>query len=199
MKFRVILTLIWNYLRLKFRNVYYLYTTFIGRILAGLSGVKLGKNCRFYGKPYFLKARKSNIMIGDNCSFRSSPTSNLIGINRPCMISAHIKSKLIIKKECSFSGVVIGCFSSIIIDESARIGANALITDSDWHLTDKRCGSPKPIYIGKNVWLGVNVTVLKGVSIGMNSVIGANSVVTKNIPDNVIAAGNPCKVIKLLD
>jgi acetyltransferase-like isoleucine patch superfamily enzyme len=49
-----------------------------------------------------------------------------------------------------------------------------------------------------NVGLGVNVIVMKGVTIGDNSVIGANSVVTKNIPANVIAAGNPCKVIREL-
>ena len=50
-----------------------------------------------------------------------------------------------------------------------------------------------------NVWIGEGVKVLKGVTIGKNSVIGAGSVVTKSIPDNVIAAGNPCKVIKQIN
>lgn len=53
-----------------------------------------------------------------------------------------------------------------------------------------------PINIGNNVWFGGNVTVLGGVSIGDNTVIGAGSVVTKNLPANVIAAGNPCKIIR---
>lgn len=53
-----------------------------------------------------------------------------------------------------------------------------------------------PITVGDNVWFGGNVVVLPGVSIGSNSVIGAGSVVTKDIPANVIAVGNPCKVIK---
>lgn len=53
-----------------------------------------------------------------------------------------------------------------------------------------------PITIGNNVWLGGNVVVLPGVSIGNNAVIGAGSVVTKNIPENVVAIGNPCKVVK---
>ena len=53
-----------------------------------------------------------------------------------------------------------------------------------------------PIKIGNNVWLGGNVSVLSGVSIGDNTVIGAGSVVTKDIPANVIAAGNPCRVIR---
>lgn len=52
------------------------------------------------------------------------------------------------------------------------------------------------ITIGDNVWLGGNVIVNPGVHIGNNVVIGAGSVVTKDIPDNVIAVGNPCKVIR---
>lgn len=57
----------------------------------------------------------------------------------------------------------------------------------------------RPITIGNNVWFGGNVVVLPGVSIGNNSVIGAGSVVTKDIPDNVVAVGNPCKVVKNID
>ena len=52
------------------------------------------------------------------------------------------------------------------------------------------------ITIGDNVWLGGNTCIMPGVTIGNNAVIGAGSVVTKDIPDNVIAAGNPCKVIR---
>ena len=53
-----------------------------------------------------------------------------------------------------------------------------------------------PIHIGKNCWLGAGVIVMPGVSIGDNSVIGAGSVVTKDIPANVVAVGNPCKVLR---
>lgn len=53
-----------------------------------------------------------------------------------------------------------------------------------------------PVTIGNNVWIGGNSVILPGVTIGDNVVIGAGSVVTKDIPDNMIAAGNPCKVIK---
>lgn len=54
----------------------------------------------------------------------------------------------------------------------------------------------KPIEVGNNVWIGGNVVVLPGVSIGDNTVIGAGSVVTKDIPSNVVAVGNPCRVVK---
>lgn len=52
----------------------------------------------------------------------------------------------------------------------------------------------KPISIGDNVWIGANCTILPGVTIGNNAVIGAGSVVTKDIPESVVAVGNPCKV-----
>ncbi len=53
-----------------------------------------------------------------------------------------------------------------------------------------------PIIIEDNVWIGANVTILQGVTIGKGSVIGAGSVVNKSIPENVVAVGNPCKVIR---
>ena len=53
-----------------------------------------------------------------------------------------------------------------------------------------------PITIGDNVWIGGNVVILPGVKIGDNVVIGAGSVVTKDIPENVIAMGNPCKIVR---
>lgn len=52
------------------------------------------------------------------------------------------------------------------------------------------------IHIGDNVWIGANSVILPGVHIGKNTVIGAGSVVTKDIPDNVVAVGNPCRVIR---
>ncbi len=53
-----------------------------------------------------------------------------------------------------------------------------------------------PITVGNNVWIGAGCSILPGVTIGDNSVIGAGSVVTKDIPSNVLAVGNPCKVIR---
>ena len=53
-----------------------------------------------------------------------------------------------------------------------------------------------PVYIGNNVWIGAGAVILPGITIGDNSVIGAGSVVTKDIPENVVAVGNPCRILR---
>lgn len=179
-------------------------TIICGRLFK-LSKVSLGKNCRFWGIAQVVKFPGSHIAIGSNCRFRSSQKSNLIGINHACMISTHSgNAKINIGQSCGFSGTVIASLSEITIGSNTLFGANTLITDFDWHNVDpaKRhdeITSGRPIYIGNNVFIGYGSTILKGSSIGDNSVIGANSVVTTAIPPNCIAAGNPCKVVKLLN
>ena len=54
----------------------------------------------------------------------------------------------------------------------------------------------KPVRIGENVWIGAGSVIVPGVTIGKNSVIGAGSVVVKDIPENVVAVGNPCRVLR---
>ena len=76
-----------------------------------------------------------------------------------------------------------------LIAEERRISV-----DNDGKLHDFEYG--KPIKIGNDVWIASNVTVCGGVTIGDRSVIGAGSVVTKDIPSGVLAAGNPCRVIR---
>jgi maltose O-acetyltransferase len=67
-------------------------------------------------------------------------------------------------------------------------------TDPNLRLSGKELAAP--VGIGDNVWLGAGVIVCPGVFIGSNTTIGAGSVVTKDIPDNVVAVGNPCRVVK---
>lgn len=157
-------------------------------------------NVLFSGFPLVSKNRGSIISIGNYCKFLSIKWSNLIGINHRCIISTSNKyAELSIGNNCGFSGVSIWCFEKITIGNNVRVGANVIIMDGDAHQDDPRAGKNAPILIEDNVWIGANVIVLKGVTIGSNSVIGAGSVVTKDIPSNVVAAGNPCRIIKPLD
>lgn len=190
-----------HYFRLLNILIIKFFSTLFARFLCKLDvNIKLGKKCKFIGIPYLRPLPGSKITIGDNCSFNSSKNSNLIGIDRKCYISTLSKQAIIIiENNCGFSGTVIAAHTEIIIKKNTKCGANTLITDTDWHLDDIRAGEPKPVIIGENVWIGAGVKVLKGVTIGDNTVIGAGSIVNKSIPSNVIAAGNPCKVIKQIN
>lgn len=53
-----------------------------------------------------------------------------------------------------------------------------------------------PVHIGRNCWIGAGAIIMPGVTIGDNTVIGAGSIVTKDIPENVVAVGNPCRVMR---
>jgi len=150
-------------------------------LLKGNGQISFGKNVQigvvsspnFYSHYAYLEARgeESEIVIGDN-----------VAINNAFSIESS---------------------SKVVIENDVLIGVNCSIIDNDGHdlVIERRIiGIPKiaPIYIRQNVFLGSNVTILKGVTIGKNSIIGNGSVVTKNIPENVIAAGNPASVIRNL-
>ena len=98
-------------------------------------------------------------------------------------------------------------FGCVILDCNwVRIGDNVMLApnvqiyaahhplDASTRIAGPELGSP--VSIGRNVWIGGGAIVLPGVSIGDSAVIGAGSVVTRDVPPNVIAAGNPCRVIR---
>lgn len=88
----------------------------------------------------------------------------------------------------------------IYVGDYTMIGPNVTIATAGHpilpELREKNYQYNMPIRIGKNCWLGAGVIVLPGVTIGDNTVIGAGSIVTKDIPSNVVAVGNPCKVLR---
>ena len=88
----------------------------------------------------------------------------------------------------------------IYVGDYTMFGPNVTIATAGHpilpELREKAYQYNAPVHIGKNCWLGAGVIVLPGITIGDNVVIGAGSVVTKNIPDNVIAVGSPCRVVR---
>ena len=104
-----------------------------------------------------------------------------------------------------FEGFALINYNCCILDTSpVYLGENAFIAPGvciacaghGIHPEERNVNTSKPVFIGKNVWIGANSTVLAGVHIGEGSIIGAGSVVTGDIPEHVIAVGNPCKVLR---
>lgn len=88
----------------------------------------------------------------------------------------------------------------IYIGDKAMFGPNVMIATASHpinpELRDRGLQFNKDVYVGENTWIGAGVIIVPGVRIGSNTVIGAGSIVTKDIPDNVIAVGNPCRVLR---
>ena len=98
------------------------------------------------------------------------------------------------------SNSVVIAAKKIQFGQDVMVGRGVVIYDSDhhsiWNIQGALTNQDAPIYVGDHVWIGTNVSVLPGVTIGSDTIIGAGSVVNKDIPSGVIAAGNPCKVIR---
>lgn len=114
----------------------------------------------------------------------------------------HIGSNVEINMNCVF----LDC-NTITIGDFSGIGPGVVHIYTVFHPTNPQeridnnnsnfwKSQTAPVSIGKNVWIGGGTIILPGVTIGNGSTIGAGSVVTKSIPENCIAVGNPCKVIK---
>ena len=100
---------------------------------------------------------------------------------------------------CNYDCVFLDC-GNITIGDNVMLGPKVALYAVNHPIDPVVRGThydyPEPITIGNNVWIGGSAVVCPGVTIGDNTVIGAGSVVTKDIPANVVAAGNPCRVIR---
>jgi acetyltransferase-like isoleucine patch superfamily enzyme len=96
-------------------------------------------------------------------------------------------------------GARIVATTTVTIGSNTHIGDESIIIDNDFHGVKGTPPKKGPIEIGSNVWIASRAIVLRNVRIGDNSVVGANSVITKDVPPNCIVAGNPAKVIKIID
>jgi len=98
------------------------------------------------------------------------------------------------------SGLTLVDDTHIYVGDNTMFGPNVTIATAghpiDPELRRQGLQYNLPVHIGKNCWLGAGVTVMPGVTIGDNAVIGAGSIVTRDIPANVVAVGNPCRVLR---
>lgn len=161
---------------------------------------KVGKNLVMSGLPCI--PRGGRIVVGDNVEISGKPGF---------VLGSHVyEDPVLIIGNNTF----IADRTSISVAQKVKIGNHCLIangvriSDNDGHpikplkrrqrvLIDKE--SIKPVIIEDDVWIGVNAIILKGVKIGKGAIIGAGSVVTKDVPSNSIAAGNPAKIVKVIE
>ena len=150
------------------------------------------------------------IQIGKGFIANSGDNHNpVFGDLKIKMITPLKNSSIRIGDNVGMSNCTLFAYDSIIIEDNVMIGGGVNIWDTDFHPTftqirDSRSEdlsnvSMKPVHIKRNAFIGALSIILKGVIIGENSIIGAGSVVSQSIPDNVVAAGNPCQVIRAIN
>lgn len=151
-------------------------------------------------KPWYVHISGNNIAIGCNFTAIAEPGQRVeIGV-----WGRHDGEGRLRIGDCVLMspGARISASDEVTIGNGVMMANGSYVTDSDWHTIydrTKRSDRSTPVTIGDNVWLGDHATVLKGVTIGENSVIAARAVVTRDVPANVVVAGNPAKVVKELD
>jgi maltose O-acetyltransferase len=133
--------------------------------------------------------RGVNCIVGDGVNIypcKYIRLANDVSINRNCTISTSTSGK---------SPITIG--SNVMLAEGVKIvGGNHEISDINTPMMLQGEGKQGAITIGDDVWLGTNTIILTGVKIGRGVVVAAGAVVTKDLPDYVIAAGVPARIIK---
>lgn len=166
--------------------------------------IKLGKEFIAYGLPIIEIAKGSKITIGERVVFCSLSKNTALGVSKPIIIrTMNSNATVEIGNDVGLSGTTICAMIRISIGNNCLFGSDVTVFDNDFHPIEpnnrrysKSGIAASPVKINDNVFIGTKVIIMKGVTIGENSVIGAGSVVVSNIPANMIAAGNPCKVLK---
>lgn len=165
---------------------------------------KLKCKVNIFGFPIISIKKGADIKIGKNLTLISNSFFSETGVYHPVIIRLlNNNSKLRIDNNVGINGGSICVEKEVIIEDEVMLGANVLVADTDFHPVEpynrryrRDNVKSEKIVIKRNVFIGMNSIILKGVTIGENTVVGAGSIVTKNLPPNVIAVGNPCKVVR---
>lgn len=96
-------------------------------------------------------------------------------------------------------GVLMMASGTITIEDGAEVAANVQLISNNHDFYDRKIITCKPVLLKRNCWIGAGATILAGVTIGENAVVGAGSVVTKDVERNTVVAGNPARVVRVLE
>lgn len=179
------------------------------RLKCSLLGVGIGRRLEVFGNCIVRKHPQSNIVIGDEVQLISSSWRSSSANCFNCKLRTFSTTSTIVFGDHSgmTGGAIIARSKTIRIGAWCMLAPNVTILDSDFHIPwppDRRHNTwetdiDMDVVLEENVWVGMGCTILKGVTIGKNSVIAAGSVVVHSIPPNVLAGGNPARVLKRFD
>jgi acetyltransferase-like isoleucine patch superfamily enzyme len=177
------------------------------RVRFWLNGVGWGRGWRVFGMPIIQRHAGSQILLGDELELRSWKRTNPLVPNHPVVFATRTPEAVIrVGDHCGFTGATLVAAKGIEIGNRVLLGANVIVTDTDFHplaaqerATNPAGGKSRPVKIEDDVFIGMNAVILKGVTIGRRAVIGANSVITADVPADMVAAGNPGRVIKVVN
>jgi acetyltransferase-like isoleucine patch superfamily enzyme len=189
------------------RSLRYGYHRLLGLAALAGSGVTRRGRVDAIGLPIVDVFPGSAILLGQDVTLISASFATALGVNHAVVLrTLRSGAHIVIGDRVGISGGSICAAKLVEIGEESMLGANVTIADTDFHALhpQHRQGHSEPsigiadVIIGKRVFIGTNATVLKGVTIGNNTIVGAGSLVVKSLPPNIIAAGNPCRIIREL-
>lgn len=160
------------------------------------AGVTVGRDVWFDGPVEVRFRRGGSITIGDGCNF-GRLVHLKVGDDGHIVIERNVK----INRFC-----IVEAHSVVTIEHDVLTGPYVHILDADHNFSsdlpvkeaDQAWGTlARPVRIGAHAWLGSGVKVLAGTTVGAHAVVGANAVVTRDVPAWAIAAGVPCRVVKM--
>lgn len=170
-----------------------------------LKGASIGRGVKLFGTPIVSMEKDSQIEVCDRSFLCSDSRYTALGVCHPIVLrTLRAGARIRIGCDSGVSGATICAAIEITIGDNVLIGANATIVDTDFHslrANGRRYNNNeadiavKPVRIEDNVFVGAGAYILKGVTVGANSVVGAGAVVTSDVPENVIVAGNPARVV----
>jgi maltose O-acetyltransferase len=152
----------------------------------------LGRQVRIRGRV--LVQNDGQVHIGERVRFVATTVpTELVAFKRGELT---IGPRTFVNYGCSFAAT-----ARVAIGADCLFGPYVNITDNDFHDLRDRTRQPEaqPVIIGDHVWIGTRALILPGVSIGAGAVVGAGSVVTRDVPPNGVVAGNPARLLRILD
>jgi acetyltransferase-like isoleucine patch superfamily enzyme len=172
------------------------------RLYARLRRATVHTSVVMRGRPLIRCARGAKLILSEGVQINTSLGSNpLIGRSRSALCVVAPGAVMEIGPHVGMSGACLCSANSLKIGESTIIGADVLITDTDFHSplsgfrwSNDSVGTSKPVMVGKGCFIGARAIILKGVTIGDGAVIAAGAVVTRDVPAGYLAFGNPASV-----